>query len=229
MHYRVVSLEHSFEIDLTWGTKIQEQDLVRKKRQALDQLLTSERISKSTFEYLEKKLTEETMNLEAQLKSLSDSMTARAQELEKKIGQLEISLANLEMYHVTGEIDDKTYETHNKTILLGLEAAKQEMENVRNSLLNALSGGGGTIEEPPKLEKKGEEAEGLVEPQEAEEKVILETECKPICETVESIEPIQEVTVESTSEESVQSEVPPLEACSGESEEPSEKTETASE
>jgi len=233
----VNSLEHSFEIDLTWGTKIQELDLIGKKKQALDRLLASERISKSTFEYLEKKLTEETVNLEAQLKSLSDSMTARAQDLEQKIRQLEISLANLEMCHVTGQIDDKTYGIHNATILLGLEAAKQELGNVKDSLLNALSGAV-TIEELRKPEKeevapveipKAEEPE---EVQEAEERTIFETpaaECSQPCETVESAEPIQEVVTEPASAEPIQSEVSPPATCSGESDQPVEKTEAISE
>jgi len=131
----VFDLEHSFELDLTWRSKVRDLDLTKKKKQTLDELFASQKISQSTYDHLEKKLTEETTIIEAKLKELSDSMTARAKELEKQIGLLEISLANLEMYHATGEIDDETYENQNKTILLNLEAIKQEIRTVKNFLL----------------------------------------------------------------------------------------------
>lgn len=132
-------MEPSFEVNLTWGAKIKELDSVKKKKTTINALFGSEQISKSTYEYLEKKLTDEIVGIETNLKLLSDSMTARAKEIEEQIVELEISFANLEMYHATGEIDEKTYEGQNKAILLRLEAAKQELENAKNSLLNVLS------------------------------------------------------------------------------------------
>ncbi len=135
----VISLEHPFELDLTWRKKIKELDVVRKKRQTLDNLYTSQRISQSTFEYLDKKLGGEASDLEDSLKNLSDNMTQRAQELEKQIGELELSLALLEMHHATGEIDDKTYENPNKSIALNLEALQQEIKTLKSSLLEFVS------------------------------------------------------------------------------------------
>jgi len=221
----VSSLENSFELDLTWGTKVQELDLIKKKKKTLDELLTSEKISQSTHEYLDKKLTEETTGVEAQLKSLLDSMTARAQELEKQIGGLEISLANLEMYHATEEIDNKIYENQNKIILLGLEAAKQELRSVKNSLLSTLSEDVETIEAPSTLTTKDEKP---VETQETEEQGIektTEAKYESTNEPVESTEPSQEVATESTFNEPVQSEVP----SSVDSSDSSTKAETAPE
>lgn len=132
-------MEPSFEVNLTWGAKIKELDSAKKKKTTINALFDSEQISKSTYEYLEKKLTNEIVDIETNLKLLSDSMTARAQEIEEQIVELEISFANLEMYHATGEIDEKTYEGQNKAILLRLEAAKQELENAKNSLMNVLT------------------------------------------------------------------------------------------
>mgnify|MGYP007042364328 CR=1 FL=1 len=83
-----MDLQHSFELNLAQRMKIRELELIKKRQQTLEKLSASERISQSTYEYLKKKLTEETINLEAELKSLLDNMTVVAQELESQMGCL---------------------------------------------------------------------------------------------------------------------------------------------
>jgi hypothetical protein len=129
--FRVIS--KSFEI------VSQELDLTRRKKQALDDLLASERISQPTYEHLEKGLMETILDLEAQQKSLADKMTGWADELEEQIQLLELLLANLEIHHATGEIDDEAYDKQNRAILLGLDATKQDLVDMRNILSKTVS------------------------------------------------------------------------------------------
>jgi len=83
-----------------------ELELVRKKKQALDELLASGKISQATYESLEKELAEALLNLETYQKSLIEKMSTRADDLEKQISTLELFLANLEIHHAAGEIDN---------------------------------------------------------------------------------------------------------------------------
>ncbi|MEM2914382.1 MAG: CdvA-like protein, partial [Candidatus Bathyarchaeia archaeon] len=102
-------------------------ELTKKKKQALDELFTSKKISESTYEYLEKELNETLIDLQNHLKSLTDKMTARSEELEKQKCTLELFLASAEIHHAAGEIDNEAYEAQTKAILLGLDYTKQEL------------------------------------------------------------------------------------------------------
>lgn len=111
-----------------------ELELAKKKKQALDDLLAAGRISQSTYGLLEKELNGSIHDLETYQQSLFDKMTARADALEKQVESLELFLANLEIHHAAGDIDEQTYESQNKAILLALEATKQELDDIRSSL-----------------------------------------------------------------------------------------------
>jgi hypothetical protein len=186
-------MENLFETDLIWRTKTRELDLVKKKKKTLDELFETEKISGATHEYLDKKLSEESTNLEAKLKSLSDSMTARAQELEEQIGHLEISLANLEMQYAISKLDEISYENQNKIILLNLEAKRNELKGIKNSLLNTFSESLEIQEEPV------EEKETQVEEQLDTE--VQETLEKTENEIVETEDISEEITSETTLDE----------------------------
>lgn len=111
-----------------------ELDLIKRKKQALDDLVSSGRISQSTYEHLNSEINEALTSVEKYLETIVCKMESRAQDLEKQIGTLEIFLASTEMLHVTGEIDDETYEKQMKAINLGLEAAKQELSEIKSIL-----------------------------------------------------------------------------------------------
>ncbi len=113
---------------------MRELELATKKKQALEELFASGKISQSTREYLETELKEAIADLETHLQSLKNKMNARAGELEKQIGILEIFLANLEIHHAAGEITDEIYEKENKAISLGLETTKQEVNEIKSAL-----------------------------------------------------------------------------------------------
>ena len=181
-----------------------ELDLAKKKKKALDDLYAAGKISQSTYEYIEKDLTEVIIDLEAHLKTLIDKMKTRAEELEKQMKSLEIFLANLEMHYVAGEIDEETYANQNKAITLGLNATKQELETIRDILSKIAP------EKPPEEEKP----EPVVEEKPTEEKEEeQQLEAQPAPESAETTEmelptllarteeETQPVTEESTSPE----------------------------
>jgi len=175
----------------------QELDLTKRKKQALDDLLASTRISQPTYDHLEKGLTETILGLEAQQRSLSDKMTGWADELGEQIQLLELLLANLEIHHATGEIDDDAYDKQNRAILLGIEATKQDLVDIRNILSKTVSE---TVPTPsaPTTPETTEEPEQIAE-SEAEDTSVSEVEEQleeELEETVESEIPTFEPTVE---------------------------------
>jgi len=206
-----------------------ELDLAKKKKQALDNLFSANRISQSTYDYLE---------TEDHLKSLKDKMTMRTQELEKQVNTLELFLASLEIHHAAGDVDDDTHGKQSNAILLGLEATKQELESIRTASQKA-------VPEPPKAplaalepveetvtveETAAVEAAEPLEPTEFEEEETIPAEEPAVYEPVETVEPSQEGTAESAVEEPGESEVSPFVSYSEEpEEEPSAGSETVPE
>ncbi|MCW4021429.1 MAG: CdvA-like protein [Candidatus Bathyarchaeota archaeon] len=112
----------------------QELELVKKKKQTLDELLAKKRMSQPTYGHLVKRLPENIVELEDRQRLLASSMTGRADELEKQTAFLELVLTNLEIRHIADEIDGETYASHKEAITLGLDATKAELAEIRNSL-----------------------------------------------------------------------------------------------
>lgn len=110
-------------------------ELLRRKKQALENLFSSNRISQQTYEYLGKEIGKALMDVERYMETIVSEMKGRLGELEKQIGILEIFLANTEILHAAGEINYETYESQSKALLLGLES----MRNERNEIESALS------------------------------------------------------------------------------------------
>lgn len=112
----------------------QELDLTKRKKQALDELLTKRRVSQLTYEHLGKTLTARLLELEAHQRSLVEKMNSRADELEEQTGLFEFILAYLEIRHIGGEIDEEIYAKNRETITLGLGATRSELDLIRDSL-----------------------------------------------------------------------------------------------
>ena len=183
-----------------------ELDLAKKKKKALDDLYAAGKISQSTYEYIEKDLTEVIIDLEAHLKTLIDRMKTRAEELEKQMKSLEIFLANLEMHYVAGEIDEETYTNQNKAIILGLNATKQELETIKDALSKI-------VPEKPELEveekapekpPEEEKPEPVVEEKPTEEKEEEQLEVQPAPESAETTEMELPTLLARTEEEQTQ-------------------------
>jgi len=192
-------LAYSFDLEITGKRKIIELGIARKKKQVLDDLLASKSISQLTYDYLEKEMTRGVTDLEADLKSITDKMTARAKELEEQIGALELSFAKLEIHRAAEEVEDETYEKQNQVIVSHLKASKQELDAIKKSLMEIVSE---TIETST-LETK--EAEMPPENLKIEESP---KEDESIRELVETPKPSQEETTESIVAENVKNEVP---------------------
>jgi len=210
-----------------------ELELAKKKKKALDDLYAAGRISESTYKYIERELTEAIIDLEAHLKSLVEKMTARAEELEKQIRSLEIFLANLEIHYAAGDIDEESYRNQNNAITLGLEATKQELESIRNSLAKVKPEEKVEAPKPEVVEEKPTEEEAVEAPTEAAPEAPPETPAEAAPEAAPETAPQPTPTpaptpasVEEVSKppEPVVSEEKPEEA--KESVETSEKTET---
>lgn len=204
--------------------------LAKKKKQALDNLFSANKISQSTYDYLETELKGAIADLEGHLKSLKDKMAMRTQELEKQVNTLELFLASLEIHHVAGDVDDETYGKQSNAILLGLEATKQELDSIRGASQEAVP----VSIEVPMAPPEPVEAIETVEVVETAELTEVEEEEEPpveepsAYEPVESVEPRQEVAAETAVDEPAG--VPPLPSYTEEpSEQPSSPPETTTE
>lgn len=109
-------------------------ELLRKKKQALDDLLSSNKISQLTYEHLNKEISEALADVERYLENMICKMRYRMEDLEKQINILEIFLANVEILRVAGEIDDETYERQSKALAIGLESMRNEVNEIRGAL-----------------------------------------------------------------------------------------------
>ena len=141
---KLISWKHSFR------RLNEEYEVAGKKRQALDNLLNQGKISQSTHGIFNKEIDDAIADIEKQQKVLLEKMAAKVVELEGQVKTLEILLANFEIRHVTGEIDEDAYQRENDLLTVGLDAAKQELEEVKDAT-DQLANGDFMIEEaePP--------------------------------------------------------------------------------
>jgi len=115
-----------------------ELDMTSRKKQALENLHNAGRISQFAYECLNKELTDEIEQVEARRKALAEKMTSKLNELEEQRMALEMFLANTEMAHVAGEIDDEIHAKESSALDLGLEATKQELNWIREVVLQLV-------------------------------------------------------------------------------------------
>jgi hypothetical protein len=67
-------------------------------------------------------------------------MNSKMEELEEQIKTLEMLLANFEIQHVTGEVDEEVYQREINILSMGIDTAKQELDVVKEAV-NQLSSG----------------------------------------------------------------------------------------
>jgi len=128
----LISWKYSFE-------KISKDlELARKKKQALDDLFNSGKISASTYESLDKELTDSISEIEAHQKNLANKMTSKIAELEEQIGTLEVFLANSEIQYAAGEIDEDLHANESGAFTLGLEAVKQQLNAIKEVIAGLM-------------------------------------------------------------------------------------------
>ncbi len=131
---KLISWKHSFK-------KLSEEyEIANKKKQALDNLLNSGKISQPTHELISKEIDEALIEIEKQQMALLEKMNSKIVELEGQIKTLEMLLANSEIRHVTGEIAEDVYQRENGLLSMGLETARHELDLMRDAV-NQLSQG----------------------------------------------------------------------------------------
>ena len=124
---KLISWKHSF------GRLNEEYELAKKKRQALDNLLNDGKISQSTHNLFNREIADAIAEIEKQQKALLEKMSCKMVELEGQIKTLEILLTNFEIQHVTEEIEEEVYQRETSLLTLGLEAARKELEMVKEA------------------------------------------------------------------------------------------------
>ena len=179
---KLISWKHSFK-------KLNEEnEMAKKKKQALDNLLNTGRISQSTYDLFNNEIDEGIAEIERQQKALLEKMNSKMEELEEQIKTLEMLLANFEIQHVTGEVDEEVYQREIGVLSMGIETAKHELDGVREAV-NQLSSGMQILSTEVAVEQK-------IEPQSAENEV-----SQPKVEVVEEKlpeSPIERVEVKET-------------------------------
>jgi len=115
-----------------------ELDLTKRKKETLDDLLGSGRISQTTYDCLYKDLNEDINQIEIRRKALAQKMTSKLSELEEQLQTLEFFLANSEMAHAAGEINDELHAKESSALNLGLEATKQELNWIREVIIQLV-------------------------------------------------------------------------------------------
>ncbi|MBE0511795.1 CdvA-like protein, partial [Candidatus Bathyarchaeota archaeon] len=145
----MISWKYSFEkID-------KDLELARKKKQALDDLFNSGKISASTYESLDKELTGIISEIEARQKDLADKMTSKIADLENQIGTLEMFLANSEIQYVAGEIDDELHASESNAFSSGLDAVKKQLVAIKEVVTSLMP----EVVAPPPLSTPSETEE----------------------------------------------------------------------
>lgn len=168
--------------------------MTNRKKQALENLHSAGRISQFAYECLNKELSDEIEQVEVRRKALAEKMTSKLNELEEQRMALEMFLANTEMAHVAGEIDDEIHAKESSALDLGLEATKQELNWIKEVVVQLVP----KEAETPSTEVPTETAEvtttetSLEETSEAPENVQVEVPVEATANISESkVEEIQ--------------------------------------
>ena len=199
----------------------EEYDIAKRKKQALDKLFETGKISQSTRDSFNGEINAAIATIEKQQKELIESMQGKTQELENQIKTLETLLANYEIQHVVGEIDEEIYQKEISLLTTGLETTKNELSIIKQ-VTNQLSPTTPTIQMPAALEPIAQVAEAEIAQPAAVEPIPVEVQIEAA--TVETvIEPTlietapAEIQVETVKAEAAPVESPPMEVAPVES------------
>jgi len=192
--------KHSFE------RLNEEYEMAKRKKQALDNLLNNGRISQSTYESFNKEIDEAAAEIERQHRALLEKMNSKTEELEKQIKTLEMLLANFEIQHVTGEIDEEVYQREIDVLSTGLEFARRELDAVTeagNQLSSSIQILTTEIAEPQEIEPQP--TESVETPSQPEIEVAEEN--VPVIESEETAEETVEIEPQSAESDEIPSQV----------------------
>jgi hypothetical protein len=112
----------------------EEYDIAKRKKQALDNLYETGKISQATRESFSADINAAILEIEKQQRELIDRMQVKTQELESQIKTLEALLANYEIQHVVGEIDEEIYQREISLLTTGLETTRKELDTIKQAV-----------------------------------------------------------------------------------------------
>jgi hypothetical protein len=162
----------------------EEYEIAKKKQQALDNLFNTGKISQSTRDSFNGEISAAIAGIERQQKELIGSMQGKTQELENQIKTLETLLANYEIQHVAGEIDEEIYQREISMLSTGLETTKNEL-NIIQQVTTQLSPASPAIQAPAAPEIVAPVIEAKIETAPIVEAAPIEAPIQaPIVETV---------------------------------------------
>ena len=125
---KLISWKHSFE------SLAEEFEMTKKKKEALHNLLDAGKISQPTYDSFNEKIDEAVAEIERRQRALLEKMNSKAGELEDHTKTLEMLLADFEIKHVTGEIDEEVYQREINLLSTGLEVARQELDTAKEAI-----------------------------------------------------------------------------------------------
>ena len=111
----------------------EEYEIANKKKQALDNLFVTGKISQATRDSFTGDISSAIIEIEKQRQELAEKMQAKTQQLEGQLKILETLLANYEIQHVVGEIDDEIYTREINLLGSSLETTRNELGVVKQA------------------------------------------------------------------------------------------------
>ena len=109
----------------------EEYEIATKKKQALDNLCATGKISSGTRDQFTGDIVKAIADIEVQRKELGERMQAKTATLETQLKTLEMLLADYEIQHVVGEIDDEIYGRELGLLSNILDTTKNELGNIK--------------------------------------------------------------------------------------------------
>lgn len=197
--HKLISWKHSFR-------KLNEEyKLAKKKKQALDNLLDTGKISASTHDMFNREIDDAIVEIENQRKVLLEKMASKTMELDDQIKTLEILLTKFEIQHVTDEIDEEIYQRETDLLSMGLETIRQELDAVQEAATQLSTGDMMSQQESEPQPKENllpqPEVKILNEPEQSMEKEASQPSEGPVAEAVECKTEAQQPKPEAEKEE----------------------------
>ncbi len=178
-----------------------ELELAKKKKQALDKLLDEGKVSQPTYDSFSNEVAGAIAEIEAKQNTLVEKMKTKISELEQQMKTLEFLLVNSEIRHVSGEIEDEVYDRECDVLSLGLEATRQELNEIKEAISDLSEHNIGLPTPPP---MQVEEETTQVEPEtEKRLEIVMDTETTTSIET--SLDEHQTAEDQPTIEEQIES------------------------
>ena len=113
----------------------EEYELAKKKKQAVDNLYITGKISQFTRDSFNKDINATIVDIERQQKDLLEKMQFKTDELASQINTLESILANYEIQHVVGEIEECAYQRDVLLFTAVMDATRNELETIKQATM----------------------------------------------------------------------------------------------